>query len=353
MNLTTRYLGLTLAHPFMPGASPLVDRIDTVLQLEDAGASAIVMHSLFEEQITRERFGHEQLIAASPQSAEASSYFPEGGDYALGPDRYLEQLSLIKKRVGVPVIGSLNGTTAEGWLEFARLIERAGADALELNFYHVATDLFEDAWSVERRVVDIVAVLKESITIPIAVKLSPFYSSLPHLAAQLDRIGADGLILFNRFYQPDIDPLTLETVPQLHLSDSSELLLRLRWLAILYGRLHGSLALSGGVHEPVDAVKAIMAGATSVQIVSALLKRGPAYLRQIITGFREWADEHEYESLDQMRGSMSLARCPDPAAFERGNYVRILQSWHREASASGLFTQETRHDSAQTDPRRH
>ena len=282
----------------------------------------------------------------SPASAEASSYFPGGDGYALAPDRYLEQLSLIKRRVGVPVIGSLNGTTAEGWLEFARLIERAGADALELNFYHVATDLLEDAASVQRRVVDIVAVLKESIAIPIAVKLSPFYSSLPHLAAQLDRIGADGLILFNRFYQPDIDPLTLETVPRLHLSDSSELLLRLRWLAILYGRLRGSLAVSGGVHEPIDAVKAIMAGAGGVQIVSALLTRGPAYLRQIVTGFEQWADEHEYESLDQMRGSMSLSHCPDPASFERGNYLRVLQSWHRAPTAPGLFPQETRHDSA-------
>jgi dihydroorotate dehydrogenase (fumarate) len=216
----------------------------------------------------------------------------------------------------------------------AWLIERAGADALELNFYHVATDPLEDAWSVERRVVDIVAVLKESIAIPIAVKLSPFYSSLPHLAAQLDRLGADGLVLFNRFYQPDIDPLTLETVPHLHLSDSSELLLRLRWLAILFGRLRGSLALSGGVHEPTDMVKAIMAGADGVQIVSALLKRGPGYLRQLITGFQQWADEHEYEALDQMRGSMSLARCPDPASFERGNYVRILQSWPRVSTVT-------------------
>ena len=353
MNLTTRYLGLTLAHPFMPGASPLVDRIDTVLQLEDAGASAIVMHSLFEEQIVRERFGREHLLGTSPASAEASSYFPADTDYGLGPDRYLEQLSLIKRRVGVPVIGSLNGTTAEGWLEYARLIERAGADALELNFYHVATDPFEDAWSVERRVVDIVAVLKESLRIPVAVKLSPFYSSLPHLAAQLDHIGANGLVLFNRFYQPDIDPLTLETVPHLHLSDSSELLLRLRWLAILSGRLRGSLAVSGGVHEPIDAVKAIMAGAHGVQIVSALLTRGPSYLRQLVSGFRDWADEHEYESLDQMRGSMSLERCPDPASFERGNYVRILQSWHRAPVTPEPFPREVRHDSAQTDPRRH
>jgi dihydroorotate dehydrogenase (fumarate) len=332
MNLQTQYLGLTLAHPFMPGASPLVDRLDAVLQLEDAGASAIVMHSLFEEQIARDRFGHDRLQALSPASAEASSYFPAGSDYALGPDRYLEQISRIKQRVGIPVIGSLNGTTAEGWLEFAGLIERAGADALELNFYHVATDALEDASSVERRVVDIVAALKESLTIPLAVKLSPFYSSLPHLATQLDRIGADGLVLFNRFYQPDIDPLTLETVPALHLSDSSELLLRLRWLAILFGRSRGSLAVSGGVHQPIDAVKAIMAGADAVQMVSALLTRGPAYLRQIIAGFREWTDEHGYESLDQMRGSMSLARCPDPASFERGNYVRVLQSW-RHSSA--------------------
>jgi dihydroorotate dehydrogenase (fumarate) len=329
VKLTTRYLGLTLKHPFMPGASPLVDRMDTVLRLEDAGASAIVMHSLFEEQLTRDHAGHERLLAGSPASAEASSYFPTSDEYALGPDRYLEQLSAIKRRVSVPVIGSLNGTTPEGWLEYARLIERAGADALELNFYHVATNLLEDAWSVERRVVDIVAVLKESITIPVAVKLSPFYSSLPHLAAQLDRIGADGLVLFNRFYQPDIDPEELDTVPQLHLSDSSELLLRLRWLAILHGRLRTSLAASGGVHGPVDAVKAIMAGADAVQIVSALLKHGPGHLRELIAGFERWAEDREYESLDQMRGSMSLARCPDPAAFERGNYVRMLQSWQR------------------------
>ena len=353
MKLTTHYLGLTLAHPFMPGASPLVDHIDAVLQLEDAGASAIVMHSLFEEQVARERFGHQRLQAISPASAEASSYFPADDGYALGPDRYLEQLSLIKRRVGVPVIGSLNGTTAEGWLEYARLIERAGADALELNFYHVATDALEDAWSVERRVVDIVAVLKESIAIPVAVKLSPFYSALPHLAAQLDRIGAGGLVLFNRFYQPDIDPDTLETVPHLHLSDSSELLLRLRWLAILHGRVRGSLAVSGGVHEPIDAVKAIMAGADGVQIVSALLTRGPAYLRQIISGFDRWADDHEYESLDQMRGSMSLQRCPDPESFERGNYVRILQSWHRAPAGPKLTSHEVSHDSAGTNPRRH
>jgi dihydroorotate dehydrogenase (fumarate) len=298
MDLTTRYLGLDLAHPFMPGASPLDDP-DMVLRLEDAGASAIVMHSLFEEEIA---------------------------DYALATDRYLEQLLRIKRRVRVPVIASLNGTTAAGWLRYATLIQRGGADALELNFYHVATDLLEDAASVERRVVDIVAVLKESIAIPLAVKLSPFYSALPHLAAQLDRIGVDGLVLFNRFYQPDIDPDRREPVPHLRYSDSSELLLRLRWIAILAGRLRASLALTGGVHEPIDAVKAVMAGADAVQLVSALMKRGPRALTTIRDEFARWADDHGFASVRELRGCASLARCSQPAAFERGNYVEVLRS---------------------------
>jgi dihydroorotate dehydrogenase (fumarate) len=320
MDLSTKYLGLQLAHPFMPGASPLVDDLDVVCRLEDAGASAIVMHSLFEEQILY---------------PEAGSYFPQRDEYALGPDRYLEQLLRIKHRVSVPVIASLNGTTAEGWLQYARAIERAGADALELNFYHFPTDPFEDAAIVEARVIDIVAVLKESITIPLAVKLSPFFTAVANLAWRLDRIGADGLILFNRFYQPDIDAETLTTLPQLTLSDSSELLLRLRWLAVVAGRIRGSLAASGGVHEPVDAVKAILAGADVVQLVSALLRRGPAYLKVVRQAVEQWGDEHGYGSVDQMRGSMSLSRCPDPTAFERGQYVRVLQSWQRSQPALG------------------
>jgi dihydroorotate dehydrogenase (fumarate) len=320
MDLSTRYLGLTLAHPFMPGASPLVDDLDMVLRLEDAGASAIVMHSLFEEQIVH------------PESA---SYFPQRSDYPLSPDRYFEQLLRIKHRVGVPVIASLNGTSAEGWLQYARSIERAGADALELNFYHVATDPFEEAAAVEARVIDIVAVLKESITIPLAVKLSQFYTAIPNLAWRLDRIGADGLVLFNRFSQPDIDPETLETVPQLHLSDSSELLLRLRWLAILSGRIRASLAASGGVHDPIDAIKTIIAGANAVQLVSALLRRGPGHLKVVREAVERWGDDHGYDSIDQMRGTMSLARCADPAAFERGNYMRVLQSWQRSLSSIG------------------
>ena len=266
MKLTTRYLGLELAHPFMPGASPLADTLDSVRQLEDAGASAIVMRSLFEEQIVRERFG------------------PSG--FAIGPDTYLEQVRRIKARVSIPVIASINGTTTEGWLKYARLLQKAEADAMELNFYHLATDPGESAASVEARLLDIVAVLKESITIPLAVKLSPFYSSLPNLAARLDSIGAQGLVLFNRFYQPDIEPDELETVPQLHLSTSEELLLRLRWLAILSASYRGSLAITGGVHEPIDAVKAIMAGAAVVQMVSALLKNGVSASHSRSRGFR-------------------------------------------------------------------
>jgi dihydroorotate dehydrogenase (fumarate) len=335
MDLTTRFLGLTLRHPFMPGASPLVDDIDVVLRLEDAGASAIVMHSLFEEQIAHEHLGLLEMERHSESFSEARSYFPTAREYGLQADRYFDQLVRIKRRVSVPVIASLNGTTAEGWLEHARLLEQSGADAVELNFYHVATDPAEDGAAVERRVIDIVAVLKESLRVPLAVKLSPFYSSMANLAAQLDRLGADGLVLFNRFYQPDIDPEALEATPRVRLSDSSELLLRLRWLAILYGRIRSSLAVTGGVHNAIDAVKAVMAGADAVQIVSALLLHGPRHLAVIRREFERWGDEHGYESVSAMRGSMSLARCPDPSAFERGNYIRILQSW-RPAAASGV-----------------
>jgi dihydroorotate dehydrogenase (fumarate) len=304
MDLTTRYLGLALRHPFMPGASPLDDDPDTVIRLEDAGASAIVMHSLFEEEIAA---------------------------YAPATDRYLEQLMRIKRRVGVPVIASLNGTSAAGWLRYATLIQQGGADALELNFYHVATDLTQDCAAVERRVVDIVAVLKESIKIPLAVKLSPFYSALPHLAAQLDRIGADGLVLFNRFYQPDIDPDRRELSMTLQYSDSSELLLRLRWIAILSGRVRASLAATGGVHEPIDAVKAVMVGAHAVQIVSALLSRGLGELARIRDGFARWGERHGYESIDAMRGVCDMSRSKDPEHFERGNYQQLLRGARQHA----------------------
>jgi len=328
MDLSTTYLGLTLPHPLMPGASPLVDELDTVKRLEDAGASAIVLRSLFEEQITREQLGMVHHVLVHEESfAEALSYFPQPKEYAFGPEQYLEQVRRIKAAVGVPVIGSLNGTTPQGWLSYAHQIQDAGADALELNFYHVATDPKETGADVERRLLEVVRLLKQNVRIPVAVKLSPFFSSLPHLAQQLDALGADGLVLFNRFYQPDIDVEALETVPRLHLSTSNELLLRVRWLAILAGRLRASLAASGGVHTGLDALKAVMAGAHAVQIVAALLIDGPSRLAVILKELRQWLEEHEYDSLRQAQGSMSLLRSPDPEAFERGNYMRVLQTW--------------------------
>ncbi len=326
--LSTCYLGLTLPHPFMPGASPMVDDMDMVRRLEDAGAAAIVMHSLFEEQIELEQ-GRTLYDIESHVNAysEASSFFPRPTEFRLGPQDYLDQIRRIKAAVKVPVIASLNGITASGWLEYAKLIEQAGADALELNVYYVATNPQEDGAAVERRTIDIVRAVRQAIRIPIAVKLSPFFSSLSHFAAELEVAGADALVLFNRFYQPDIDIEALEVRNELHLSDSTELLLRLPWLAILSAQRKLDLAVSGGVHTAADAVKAVMAGARSVQLVSALLKNGPQHLSTLRAGLAQILEELGYASLSEMHGCMNLARCPDPAAFERGNYMRMLQSW--------------------------
>jgi len=328
MDLSTTYLGFTLPHPLMPGASPLVDDLDMVRRLEDAGAAAIVMRSLFEEQITREQLGSVHNIMVHEDSfAEALSYFPEPDEYALGPERYLEQLRRIKAAVDVPVIASLNGTTPQGWIDYATQMQEAGADALEINFYHVATDPAESGAAVEQRLLDVVRLVKQAVTVPVAVKLSPFFSSLPHLARQLDAVDVDGLVLFNRFYQPDIDPEALEATPRLNLSTSDELLLRVRALATLSGKVRASLAATGGAHTAIDALKAVMAGAHAVQMVAALLHHGPQLLGQVRDELSAWLEEHEYESLRQAQGSMSLERCPDPDAFERGNYMRVLQTW--------------------------
>jgi dihydroorotate dehydrogenase (fumarate) len=328
MDLTTRYLGLTLAHPFMPGASPLVDDLDEVKRLEDAGAAAIVMHSLFEEQIVREQLAS-FLHTSSPSEsyAEALSYFPNPERFALGPEEYLEHLARIKGTVSVPVIASLNGTTPGGWLDYARAMEHAGADAVELNVYSLPTDAAEPGLLLEDRTVEMLSAVKAAVRIPVAVKLSPFYTSLAHFAPRLQAAGADGLVLFNRFYQPDIDVEELHAIRSLVLSTSLELPLRLRYLALLSGRLKTSLAVSGGVHTAVDGVKAVMAGADAVQMVSALLRNGPRYLAAVRQGFVEWLERHEYDSLAQLRGSMNLEACPDPAAYERANYMLVLQSW--------------------------
>ena len=329
MDLTTTYLGFKLPHPFMPGASPLVDDLDVVRRLEDAGAAAIVMHSLFEEQLLGEQLAHAAYVQGPAESfPEALSYLPSRAEYALGPDEYLEQVRRIKDAVAVPVIASLNGRSAAGWLAYARVLAQAGADALELNVYELATDQRDCAAAIEDRLLAMVRAVRGSVSIPIAVKLSPFYTAVAHLAAQLDCAGVEGLVLFNRFYQADIDVELLDVANALQLSDSSELLLRTTWLAALSPQMRASLAVSGGVHTAVDAVKAIMAGAHAVQMVSALLRHGPEHLRAVREATAEWLEQHEYNSLRQMQGSMNPQRCPDPRAMTRANYVNVLHSWH-------------------------
>jgi dihydroorotate dehydrogenase (fumarate) len=328
MDLSTTYLGFKLAHPIIPGASPWGLDLDKVRLMEDAGAAAIVMPSLFEEQIIKEQLATAAAMDTPAESfAEALSYFPNVEDFRIGPDEYVEKIAKIKKAVKVPVIASLNGVTKGGWLDYARLMAQAGADALELNVYYLPTDMDECGRDVENRAVELLTAVKAAVKIPVAVKLSPFYSSIPCIAGQLDKARADGLVLFNRFYQPDINVETLEAERVLHLSTSEELLLRLRWLAVLSGRVSASLACSGGVHTVADVVKAIMTGANAVQLVSEMLRHGPQVLKTLRTQLAEWLEKHEYDSLQQMQGSMNLTRCPDPGAYERANYVHILQTW--------------------------
>ena len=328
MDLSTNYLGLKLPHPLMPGASPLVDEIDTVRRLEDAGASAIVMHSLFEEQIAREQVATFIHTEAHGQSfAEALTYFPSPDSFKLGPEEYLEHIRKVKQAVSVPVVGSLNGYTMGGWLEYAKLIEQAGADALELNVFVLGSNPSESGAQIELRTVQMVQAVRKAVRIPIAVKLSPFYTSLAHFASKLDEVGVEGLVVFNRFYQPDIDVEELQVRRQVHLSSSAELPLRLTWLAMLSPKVKASLAVSGGVHTVVDVVQSIMAGAHAVQLVSCLLKRGPSYLGTLRQELTQWLEEHEYHSLRQAQGSMNLEACPDPMVYSRANYMLLLQSW--------------------------
>lgn len=327
MDLSTEYLGFKLPHPFMAGASPLADELDTVRRLEDAGAPLIILRSLFEEQIVGEQLDAEHAFDMHADSfSEAQSHLPNVDDYVLGPEEYLEHLAKVKGAVDVPVIGSLNGTSLGGWLEFANLMKEAGADALELNMYQLVTDPAESGEDMEQRSVDIVREVKDRTGLPLAVKLSPFYSSLAHFTRRLEEAGANGVVLFNRFFQPDIDIDELEMTRSLHLSNSSDLLVRLRWMAILSGRTDLSLGMTGGVHTTSDAVKSIMAGAHAIQMVSALLRNGPEYLYTIRRKVIEWLGDHQYESLEQMRGSMNLERTPDPRAYERANYITILQT---------------------------
>ena len=326
-NLSTKYLGLPLATPFMVGASPLVDHLDTVKRLEDGGSAAIVLHSLFEEQISMAASGRiHQMDPFEKQFADALSGFPLPERYALSPDQYLEHLRRVKEAVKIPVIASLNGMTAETWLKFARDIEQAGADALELNMYEVATEPDQSGAFIERQIRDVVADLKRALRIPIAVKLSPFFTAFGYVAHQLDKAGADGLILFNRFYQPDIDVSTMTAVPHIQLSTSSELLLRLRWIAILHSKVRCSLAVTGGVATPTDGIKAILAGAHAVQMVSAILRHGPGYFALMRDGLVRWMESKQLSSLDDVRGRVD-GRPSETSIFERAQYIRTLQSW--------------------------
>jgi dihydroorotate dehydrogenase (fumarate) len=328
MDLSTTYLGLELPHPLMPGAGPMADDLDTVRRLEDAGAAAIVMRSLFEEQIAFEEATTFAVTEAHGHShGEAGSYFPSPDAFALGPEEYLEQIRRIRRAVRVPVVASLNGATPGGWLRYARLVEEAGADALELNVYTLATDPNEDARTLEDRTVEMVREVRDTVRIPLAVKLSPFYTSFANFAHRLDQAGPAGLVLFNRFWQPGIDVEELEVRRELHLSDSSELPLRLRWLAILSGNVRATLGVTGGVHTVLDVVQAVMAGAHAVQMVSALLRHGPEHLAVLRRDLAQWLEKHEYGSLREMRGNMSMRSCPDPQAYERANYMLTLQIW--------------------------
>ena len=327
MDLSTKYLGFDLETPIVCGASPIVDNLETVWRLVDAGVSAFVVHSLFEEDIEKEVLAFEQIETYGESFAEALSYFPVIEPSHIGPRRYLGLIERLKHSIPVPVIGSLNGTTAGGWTSYARDIEAAGADALELNLYFLPTDANEDASVVEDRCVEIVASVRESIEIPLAVKLSPFFSAFANFATRIEGAGANGLVLFNRFYQPDIDVEGLQVVPNLQLSSSEELRLRLRWLAILSGQVELSLAATGGVHGPLDVIKAIMAGADAVQMVSAILLKGPDHVAAVLREVACWMQEHEYESISQMQGSMNLQHSPNSAAFERTNYMKVIHSW--------------------------
>jgi dihydroorotate dehydrogenase (fumarate) len=328
IDLSTTYLGLHLANPFMTGASPLADHLDTVRRLEDAGCAGIVLHSLFEEQISQAESGRiRHMDPLDRQFATALSYFPEPDVYALGPHEYLEHLRHVKEAVKIPIIGSLNGTTAEAWLKFAKLIEQAGADALELNMYEVVTEPDQTALAVESRLRQIVQDLKHEVKIPIAVKVSSFFTAFANVARELERAGANGLVLFNRFLQPDIDIRHLSVWPRLELSTSAELLLRLRWLAILRGQMRCSLAITGGVATPNDGIKAILAGADVVQMVSAILRHGPSYFALMQEELRRWMESLEFAGLEDIRGRLSLANTEAPSAFERAQYIRTLSGW--------------------------
>jgi dihydroorotate dehydrogenase (fumarate) len=327
-DLSTRYLGLKLKSPLVASASPLCESVDNLRRMEDAGIAAVVLPSLFEEQLTHASEALDwDLSRGSECFAESLNYFPDLRTYNLGPDGYLELIHRAKQNLSIPVIASLNGVSDGGWVRYAGLMQEAGADAIELNLYSLVTDPTVTSSQVEQDYCELVSHVKASVTIPVAVKLSQFFTAIPHLARCLDEAGADALVLFNRFYQPEFDLETLDVVPSLTLSSSQELLLRLHWIAILHGRLHANLALTGGVHSAEDVLKAIMAGANVAMMTSALLKHGIEHSQLVLARMRRWMEEHEYASISQMRGSMSYRSVPRPDVYERLNYMRVLNSY--------------------------
>ncbi|MBE0646128.1 MAG: dihydroorotate dehydrogenase-like protein [Bacteroidetes bacterium] len=328
MDLTTTYMGLQLKNPLVPSASPLSKDLGNIKRMEDAGAAAVVMYSLFEEQIVHEQRELDHFLSQGTESfQEAMSYFPETADYNLGPDEYLEHIRAAKAATNIPIIGSLNGVSAGGWLEYAKKIEEAGADGLELNVYYIPTNANYKSDEIESIYVDDLRRVKDAIKIPVAMKLSPYFSTMANMAKKLDEAGADALVMFNRFYQPDFDLEQLEVVPAVNLSTSSEGRLPLRWIAILYGNIKASMAATTGVHTHLDALKMLMAGADVTMMCSALLEKGPQHLGVVLNDLQRWMEEKEYVSIAQMKGSMSQRSVAEPAAFERANYMKALNSW--------------------------
>jgi dihydroorotate dehydrogenase (fumarate) len=327
-DLSTTYLGLNLKNPVVASASPISKKLEGIKKLEDAGASAVVMYSLFEEQITHDSLALDHYLSRGTETfAEALTYFPDLDRYNIGPEDYLNLISKAKKAVSIPIIGSLNGVSTGGWVDYAKKIEQAGADALELNVYYISTDPSLTSAELEENYVDLVKTIKAQIKIPLAVKLSPFFTALPNMASRLAGAGANGLVLFNRFLQPDLDIETLEVTPNLQLSTPAELRLPLRWTAILYGRVKADLALTSGVHSAQDVLKSMMAGAKVTMLASALLHNGIDSISTIVKDIETWMTEFEYSSIQQMQGSMSQQAVAEPAAFERANYMKALQSF--------------------------
>ena len=328
MNLTTNYLGLLLKNPIVASSSPLSHTVDSIRRLEDAGAAAVVMYSLFEEQIGFDSYYIDYHLTQGIDSyAESISYFPDMQSYNIGPDEYMNLIRRAKEAVDIPIIGSLNGASVGGWVDYAALIEEAGADALELNIYYLPANIEISGLEVERLYLEILSAVRQAVTIPLAVKLSPFFSSIPNMASRLADHGADGLVLFNRFYQPDFDLEKLEVAPRLVLSNSNDLRLPLRWVSILYGRLSVDFAITSGIHTSHDVIKGLMAGAKATMMASELLQNGVRRIGQVLNELVTWLKEHEYESVTQMIGAMSQRHCPEPAAFERANYMKMLQSY--------------------------